>query len=704
VCGIVAHVGSRDCVPILLEGLAQLEYRGYDSAGLAVLSRTGGMRVHKAKSRVAGLGATLPARFKGSPGIGHTRWATHGEPNDINAHPHVVGPVAVVHNGIIENADELRAKLIAEGAEFVSDTDSEVLAHLIARAGGYLPPPGGAALAGAALADAADGAENASAVEQTGATEHNGPADGSRANGSGATLKTNGAAAKTNGAAAKTNGAAAKASGARSATGTGKAGRGNGTPADHEAGGDLEEAVRQALASVVGTYGIVVLDARYPDRVVAARNGSPVVLGIGDKEMFVASDVAALVRYTRQVVHLDDGEVATVRADGFHTSTLDARTTTHEPLLIEADLHSYTADGYTHFMRKEIHEQPRTVERALRGRIEERFHTAHLGGLNIDAREARAIRRVKILGCGSAFYAGQVGAQLIEELARIPADAEAASEFRYRNPVVEADTLYIAVSQSGETHDTLAAVRELKRKGGRVIGVVNAVGSAIARECEGGVYLHAGPEISVTSTKTFTATCVVFSLLALHLGRIHDLSPADGARVVAGLHALPEQVSQILAEEERIAELAKDLTGYHGMFFVGRVRGWPIAREGAQKLKEVSYLHAEAYPASELKHGPLALVGPDLPTVALVPDDELRDKNISTLGEIKARRGRILVVGHGTLDARLADDMVEVPKNEPELDPILLSVPLQLLAYHAAVTLGNDVDKPRNLAKSVTVE
>jgi len=631
VCGIVAHVGSRDCVPILLEGLAQLEYRGYDSAGLAVVNRSGGLRVHKARTRVAGLGSSLPARFKGGPGIGHTRWATHGEPNDINAHPHVVGPVAVVHNGIVENADELRAKLIAEGAVFVSETDSEVLAHLISRAGGYLPGSG----------------------DDT-------PGSGDDLPGSGGDLRA--------------------------------------------PGGGPEEAVRRALTSVVGTYGIAVLDARYPDRIIAARNGSPVVLGIGNKEMFVASDVAALVRYTRQVVHLDDGEVATVRADGFHTSTLDARTTTHEPSLIEADLRSYSADGYTHFMRKEIHEQPRTVERALRGRLEARFHTAHLGGLNIDAREARAIRRVKILGCGSAYYAAQVGAQLIEELARIPADAEAASEFRYRNPVVEADTLYIAVSQSGETHDTLAAVRELKRKGGRVIGVVNAVGSAIARECEGGVYLHAGPEISVTSTKTFTATCVVFSLLALHLGRIHDLSPADGARVIAGLHALPGQITEILAREERIAELAKDLAGYHGMFFVGRVRGWPIAREGAQKLKEVSYLHAEAYPASELKHGPLALVGPDLPTIAVVPDDELRDKNISTLGEIKARRGRILAVGHGTLDPRLADDMVEVPKNEPELDPILLSVPLQLLAYHAAVTLGNDVDKPRNLAKSVTVE
>ena len=675
-CGIVAHVGSRDCVPILLEGLAQLEYRGYDSAGLAVVNRSGGLRVHKAKTRVAGLGSSLPARFKGGPGIGHTRWATHGEPNDINAHPHIVGPVAVVHNGIIENADELRAKLIAEGAEFVSETDSEVLAHLIARAGGYLPgdpvPGNGSAHDGSVHdGSARDGSVRDGSARD--ASVHDGSAGPNSSTGKGSTGK-------------------------RGAGRRGGARRGGG------AGGGLEEAVRQALTSVVGTYGVAVLDARYPDLIVAARNGSPVVLGIGDKEMFVASDVAALVRYTRQVVHLDDGEVATVRADGFHTSTLDARTTTHEPSLIEADLHSYSADGYTHFMRKEIHEQPRTVERALRGRLEERFHTAHLGGLNFDARQARAIRRVKILGCGSAYYAGQVGAQLIEELARIPADAEAASEFRYRNPVVEADTLYIAVSQSGETHDTLAAVRELKRKGGRVIGVVNAVGSAIARECEGGVYLHAGPEISVTSTKTFTATCVVFSLLALHLGRIHDLSPADGARVIAGLRALPGQLSEILAQEERIADLAADFSGYRGMFFVGRVRGWPIAREGAQKLKEVSYLHAEAYPASELKHGPLALVGPDLPTVAVVPDDELRDKNVSTLGEIKARRGRILVVGHGTLDPRLADDVVEVPRNEPELDPILLSVPLQLLAYHAAVTLGNDVDKPRNLAKSVTVE
>jgi glutamine---fructose-6-phosphate transaminase (isomerizing) len=603
-CGIVAHIGGRDCVPILLEGLARLEYRGYDSAGIAVLSRSGEVRVRKTKGRVADLAAGLPARFKGSPGIGHTRWATHGEPSDVNAHPHVSGPVAIVHNGIIENADELRAKLTAGGAVFTSETDSEVLAHLIAA----------------------------------------GPAD------------------------------------------------------------DLEEAVRQALTSVVGTYGVVVLDARHSDQIVAARNGSPVVLGIGDKEMFVASDIAALVRYTRQVVHLDDGEVATVRADGFRTATLDARATTKQPSIIDTELASYDAEGYTHFMRKEIHEQPRAIERALRGRLDGRFHTAHLGGLNMDARELREIRRVLVLGCGSAYYAGQVGAQLIEDLARIPAAAEPASEFRYRNPVVEADTLYVGVSQSGETYDTLAAVQELKRKGGQVLGVVNSVGSAIARECGGGLYLHAGPEVSVTSTKTFTATAAAFALLALHLGRIHDLSPADGSRIVAGLRALPAQIEEVLSGEQRIADIAAGLVDCPGMFFIGRVRGWPVAREGAQKLKEVSYLHAEAYPASELKHGPLALVGPELPTVAIVPDDDLLDKNLSTLGEIRARRGPVLAVGHNELDPRLADQTIRVPKNEPELDPILLSVPLQMLAYHTAVALGNDVDKPRNLAKSVTVE
>ncbi|MFB7945585.1 glutamine--fructose-6-phosphate transaminase (isomerizing) [Kitasatospora phosalacinea] len=612
-CGIVAYIGPKDASPFLLEGLQRLEYRGYDSAGVAVVapatkSAPAKLRVCKVKGRVADLAAALPARFKGGTGIGHTRWATHGVPSDANAHPHTdnEGRIAVVHNGIIENADELRAKLTADGALFRSETDTEVLAHLVA-------------------AHRADG-------------------------------------------------------------------------------GELEDAVRAALKLVVGTYGIAVLDAEQADRIVVARNGSPIVLGIGEKEMFAASDVSALVRYTRQVVHLEDGELATVRADGFRTFTEDARTVTRQPSTVDWEAGSYDTGGYAHYLLKEIHEQPGAVERTLSGRLNERFATAHLGGLNLDARELREIRRVKILGCGSAYYAGEMGAQLIEELARIPAHSEPASEFRYRNPVIEADTLYVAVSQSGETYDTLAAVQEVKRKGGRVLGVVNTVGSAIARECDGGIYLHAGPEISVASTKAFTSTVVAFALLALHFGRIHDLSPADGRRIVAALKALPDQIRQVLEQQQEIEQLAAEYAHNQGMMYIGRVRGYPVAREGAQKLKEISYVHAEAYPASELKHGPLALISPELPTVALVPDDELLDKNLTALGEIKAREGRVLAVAHRRVEAKLADHCLVVPKSEPELDPLLLNIPLQLLAYHAAVALGRDVDKPRNLAKSVTVE
>ncbi|MFF7993995.1 glutamine--fructose-6-phosphate transaminase (isomerizing) [Kitasatospora xanthocidica] len=607
-CGIVAYIGPKDATPFLLEGLARLEYRGYDSAGVAVTGRSGGVKLRKVKGRVADLAAAVPARFKGTTGIGHTRWATHGVPSDANAHPHLDNAerIAVVHNGIIENADELRAKLAADGAVFRSETDTEVLAHLIA--------------------------------------------------------------------------------------------------AHLTEGGELEDAVRAALHRVVGTYGIAVLDGEQPDRIVVARNGSPIVLGIGEKEMFAASDVSALVRYTRQVVHLEDGELATVRADGFRTFTADARTTHRQPSTVDWEIDSFDTAGYEHYLLKEIHEQPGSVERTLSGRLDERFATAHLGGLNLDARELREIRRVKILGCGSAYYAGEMGAQLIEELSRIPAHSEPASEFRYRNPVIEADTLYVAVSQSGETYDTLAAVQEIKRKGGRVLGVVNTVGSAIARECDGGIYLHAGPEVSVASTKAFTSTVVAFALLALHFGRIHDLSPADGRRIVSALQALPDQIREVLEQSEAIAELAAEYAESAGMMFIGRVRGYPVAREGAQKLKEISYVHAEAYPASELKHGPLALISPELPTVALVPDDELLDKNLTTLGEIKARSGRVIAVAHRRPEEKLADHCILVPKSEPELDPLLLNIPLQLLAYHTAVALGRDVDKPRNLAKSVTVE
>jgi glucosamine--fructose-6-phosphate aminotransferase (isomerizing) len=607
-CGIVGYIGAQDAAPILLEGLGRLEYRGYDSAGVAVVSRSG-LKIRKSQGRVADLAAGLPARFKGAPGIGHTRWATHGEPTEENAHPHTdtAGRIAVVHNGIIENADELRAKLIADGVEFTSQTDTEVVPHLIA---------------------------------------------------------------------------AAFAAGAP----------------------DLEQAVCQALRVVVGAYGIAVVDTEHPDRIVVARNGSPVLLGVGEREMFVASDVAALVGYTRQVVYLDDGELATITTSGYRTFTLDDRSTAKSPATIDWDVVGAEIGDHSHFLEKEIAEQPRTIERTLSGRLDERFSTAHLGGLNLSVREAREFRRVKILGCGSACYAGDLGAQLIEDLARMPATSESASEFRYRNPVVEPDTLYVAVSQSGETVDTLAAVQELQRKGGRVIGIVNVVGSTIARQCDGGIYLHAGAEMSVAATKSFTSTVAAFALLALHLGRMRDLSPSNGKRIVEGLKGLPAKISEILERDDEIAKIARDVAPSASMLFIGRRRGWPVAREGAQKLKEISYIHAEAYASAELKHGPLALVSPELPTVAVVPDDDLFDKNTSTLAEIKARRGPVIAVAHRELPEELADRTIVVPKSEDELDPILMSIPLQILAYHAAVALERDVDKPRNLAKSVTVE
>src|SRR3954453_776386 len=547
-CGIVGYIGAQDAAPILLEGLGRLEYRGYDSAGVAVVGRSG-LKIHKSQGRVADLSGGLPARFKGSPGIGHTRWATHGEPTAENAHPHTdaAGRIAVVHNGIIENAEELRAKLTADGVEFTSQTDTETVAHLVA---------------------------------------------------------------------------AAFTAGAE----------------------DLEQAVRQALRQVVGAYGLAILDAEHPDRIVVARNGSPVLLGGGDKEMFVASDVAALIGYTRQVVYLDDGELATITATGYRTFTIDDRSPAKSPPTIDWDIVGAEIGDNAHFLIKEINEQPRTIARALSGRLDERFDTAHLGGLNLTVREAREIKRVKILGCGTACYAGDLGAQLIEDLARMPATSEAASEFRYRNPVVEPDTLYIAVSQSGETIDTLAAVQELQRKGGRVIGIVNVVGSTIARQVDGGIYIHAGPEMSVAATKSFTNTVTAFALLAVYLGRMRDLAPTEGKRILAGLQRLPEQIQEIVDQSEDIADVAKMIAQSTGVMYVGRRRGWPVAREGAQKLKEVSYVHAEANPSAELKHGPLALISPDMPTVAIVPDDELFDKNTSTLSEIKARKGPVVAL------------------------------------------------------------
>ncbi len=605
-CGIVGYIGGQQAAPLLLEGLARLEHRGYDSAGVAVLGSSG-VKVAKQAGRVRQLAEDLPKRFSGRAGIGHTRWATHGPANDVNAHPHTdtKGDVAVVHNGIIDNAAALRQQLTANGIDLVSDTDTEVLAHLV----------------GLSEADT------------------------------------------------------------------------------------LEGKVRDALAVIEGTYGVAVMHADFPDRLVVARNGSPLIIGVGEKEMHVASDLAALVRYTTTVAHLEDGELATLTATGFTTYRQDLSSVARTATMIDIDPTAYDTGDHASFMHKEMLEQPAAAERVLRGRLDERFGTAHLGGLNMDARETRAIRRVKILGCGSSYYVGQMGASMLEELARIPADAEAASEFRYRNPVIEPDTLYVAVSQSGETIDTLLAVQEIRRKGGRVIGLVNVVGSAIARECDGGIYLHAGPEVAVASTKALTNMFLGFALLALQFGRVRDLSIADGKRLIAGLTRLPGQIEEILAREEEFAEVAAKLAEAESLFFIGRVRGFPVAREGAQKFKEISYRHAEAYQTSELKHGPLALISEAVPTIAIVADDELTDRNVGAMHEIAARRGPLVAITHASVDLGDVPALrIDVPQNERELDPILLTIPLQLLAYHAALHLGHDIDKPRNLAKSVTVE
>ena len=609
-CGITGYTGQENAVPILMEGLKRLEYRGYDSAGIAVQSRSK-LSVCRRQGKLSQLEAALPKRLRGNSGIGHTRWATHGEPSDTNAHPQSSnsGRFSIVHNGIIENATPLRARLEAHGNQFSSDTDSEVLAHLIA------------------------------------------------------SIEAN----------------------------------------------SLLERVRLALTEVEGTYGLLVVDAEAPGEIVAARNGSPVVLGIGDREMLVGSDVVAFVRHTQQVIYLDDGDIAEISPRGYRVIDRNAVDAARQPVAIDWNAATYDKGDYGHFTLKEIHEQPEAIARTLKGRLDHRFQTAHLGGLNLDPRECLAYRRIRVLGCGSAFIAGMIGARSIEQLARIPCDAEPASEFRYRNPVIEADTLYIAVSQSGETFDTLAAIQEIKRKGGRVLGVVNAVGSSIARACDGGIYLHAGPEIAVVATKTFVSTLLAFLLLGLHLGRMKDLSVADGRDLITALDALPELIRETLQLENRVESIAAQYKSVHSAYFVGRNLGYGVAMEAALKLKEISYIHAESYAASELKHGPLALISPTTPTIFILPDDDLVDKNLSTIEEIRARKGPLLVITNVTGDTlervqQLADDCLQLPPIHASLAPVLLLLPLQLLAYHIALLRECDVDQPRNLAKSVTVE
>jgi len=610
-CGIIGYVGGKNALPILMEGLSRLEYRGYDSAGVA-LQRKDKFDLYKKQGRLSDLRRVLPKRNAAIAGIGHTRWATHGEPSDTNAHPHVdsSGCVSIVHNGIVENAVELRAYLLARGHTFLSDTDSEILAALIAD--------------------------------------------------------------------------------------------------EYTQNNNLAAAVKNALQRIAGTYGLIVMHRDCVGEIVAARNGSPVVIGVGENEMFVASDIIALAPYTSQVLYLEDGEIVSLTAKQHKIQNLDSSqqsTINRAAATIEVDATLATKGEFDHFTLKEICEQPDALERVLRGRIDRRFKTAHFGGLNLSPKELSAFKRIKILGCGGAFIAGSIGASMIERTTRLPADAESAAEFRYRNPIIETDTLYMAVSQSGETYDTLSAVQEIQRKGGTVLGVVNVVGSSIARQCGAGIYLHAGPEIAVVSTKTFTSTLVAFALFALYLGRMRDLSPAEGEAIISALKKLPDQLREQLAETQQIEVLAQKYAQYQRAYFVGRCEGLGLAREGALKLKEISYIHAEAYPASELKHGPLALVDENTPTFAIIPHDDLVVKNLSTVAEIKTRKGPVVVIGQQDFsNNKDIDDYVQVPRGHPLTDPILLLPPLQLLAYYAALARDCDIDQPRNLAKSVTVE
>jgi len=643
-CGIIGFVGKKSASPILLEGLRRLEYRGYDSAGVALLHE-GSLLVRKKKGKINdGLARLLKSEpVKGSLGIGHTRWATHGAPSDKNSHPHLdqSGKISVVHNGVIENYDSIKQKLLNNGHVFKSDTDTEILAHLI---GEYYEKR----------------------RTKNGWGEH--PREPKASDGSGL-------------------------SGA----------------SPHQTNGNGENpltlAVCDALREVIGTYGLAVICAEQPNTIVTARRGSPLIIGIGNGENFIASDANAIVAHTKKVVYLNDYDVATITPERFDVLNLGTDTANVQISKLEFDAEDAQRGKHAHFMLKEIYEQPQTIANAVRGRLDFEGATARFGGLNMSIAELRGIERIVIAASGTSWHAALVGEYLIEELAQIPVEVEFAHEFCYRHAPLERDTVLLVLSQSGETADTLAALREAKRRGHRTLAIVNVVGSTIARESDGGIYMHAGPEVAVASTKAFTCTLLCTALLALNLGRVRDLSAADGKRLIAALGRIPDQIRQVLAERERIRQVAVKYMQRSSAFFIGRTHAYPVALEGAQKLKEISYRHAEAYQTSELKHGPLALISPDVPTVAIVPNDELLDRNIGALHEIAARSGPLYVVTHpGVQVPDGAAAVIVVPKNEPELDPILLTIPLQLLAYHASVALGHDVDKPRNLAKSVTVE
>jgi glutamine---fructose-6-phosphate transaminase (isomerizing) len=622
-CGIVGYVGRAHATPILLDGLRRLEYRGYDSAGLAVVNG-GQLGTRKCAGRIASLEKLVKKQpVSGSLGISHTRWATHGKVNDENAHPHfdASGKLALVHNGVIENYQALKDELIRSGdTEFRSDTDTEVLAHLIGK------------LYNDSCANTVDA-----------------PAKKAR----------------------------------------------------------LFDAVRTALRQVIGTYGVAIVHADVPDFMIGARRGSPLVLGVGNGENFLASDVSAIVAYTRDAVYLNDFDVVAAGPDKFEISSLAGDITEHPVSKVEFTAEDVGKGDYPHYMLKEIFEQSNTVRDAMRGRLNSEESTAKLGGLNMGPPQLRDVGRIVLTGCGTALHAARVGEYLIERMASIPTEVDYASEFRHRNTPMTPETLVFAISQSGETADTLGALRESRRKGFRTLGICNNVASTIARESDGGVYMHAGPEIGVAATKSFTSQLTILTLLGLLFGRMRNLATAEGTRVIEALEALPDQIEAVLDLNDQIKEIAAAYADANGFLFFGRQFNFPIALEGALKMKEITYLFAEGHPSAELKHGVIALIRPDLPSVFIAPDDSVFSKNLNNIEQVKARKGPIIALTSGNCAKHLkgiANEIVLLPEAPDYVMPILAVVPLQLLAYHLAVELGRDVDKPRNLAKSVTVE
>ncbi|MGD9722286.1 MAG: glutamine--fructose-6-phosphate transaminase (isomerizing) [Pirellulales bacterium] len=634
-CGIVGYIGPRDAVPPLIAGLRRLEYRGYDSAGVATIDH-GALVITKRAGRLDNLAQALhEAPSPGHVGIGHTRWATHGPATDSNAHPHLGGDgsVAVVHNGVIENFHALKSRLESEGYRFHSATDTEVIAHLVA-----------------------------SCLDEQLAASATGEAQPAAADDPYPTLE----------------------------------------PAHRP----LVEAVRRALAQLQGTYGLVILFRDYPDVMIAARLGSPLVVGVGEHEHLVASDASPLAGQTDKIVYLADHQLAVVTADTLTVIDRDQGHVSHTVRTLDMVADDVGLDGYSHYMLKEIFEQPETIRNAMRGRLSLDEATAVFGGLNLTPQQLRSVNRVLLTACGTSWHAALVGEYMIEELAQIPVEVEYASELRYRNSPMDHNTLLFAITQSGETADTLAALREMKRKGHPTLAICNVVGSSIAQAADGGIYLHAGPEIGVASTKAFTSQCVILAMLALYFGRLRNLSFDAGVRIIERLHALPDQVARALETSDEVRRIAAKYCECTNFLYLGRQYNFPTALEGALKLKEISYIHAEGYPAAEMKHGPIALVDEHTPSVFIIPQGAVYDKVMSNLEEIKARGGPVIaVVCEGdTRVADLADDVIEVPSVDDFLQPMVTIIPLQLLAYHIAVLRGCDVDKPRNLAKSVTVE